>query len=422
MTDIATSPLSWLFQFQFYYPLFMAYVWMTGALYYYYHWEAGKNHQVPDLPRLPEFPPVSVIVPCYNEAATIEETIMYLLRSLYPDFEIIAINDGSKDDTATILDRLSASHPQLRVIHLAENQGKSMALRMGALMSPNEYLVCIDGDALLDKHAITWIVSHFLNGPRVGAVTGNPRIRTRSTLLGKIQVGEFSAIIGMIKRAQRIYGRVFTVSGVVTGFRKAALHQSGYWSLNTVTDDIDISWRMQLNHWDIRFEPNALCWILMPETLRGLWQQRLRWAQGGMEALFEYSRNMFAWRKRRMWGVCIEYLVSIFWAYSMALVALIWCLQYFIAMPDWLRVPSLIPGWNGVLLGATCLLQFAISLLIDSRYERRMGRYYYWMIWYPMLYWIVSVITTVVALPKAVLHRRQVRRGVWDSTDRGLRP
>lgn len=422
MTDMSTGPLSWLFQFQFYYPLFMAFVWMIGALYYYYHWEMGKNHKVPDLPMLPESPPVSIIVPCYNEAATIEETVMYLLQSVYPNFEIIAINDGSKDDTAAILNRLSAIHQKLRVIHLAENQGKSMALRMGALMSPNEYLICIDGDALLDKHAITWIISHLLNGPRVGAVTGNPRIRTRSTLLGKIQVGEFSAIIGMIKRAQRIYGRVFTVSGVVTGFRKAALHQSGYWSLNTVTDDIDISWRLQLNHWDIRFEPNALCWILMPETLRGLWRQRLRWAQGGMEALLEYGRNMFAWRKRRMWGVCIEYLVSIFWAYTMALVALIWGLQYVIPLPDWLRVPSLIPGWNGVILGTTCLLQFGVSLLIDSRYERRMGRYYYWMIWYPMAYWILNVITTVVALPKAIVHRRQFRRGAWDSTDRGLRP
>lgn len=51
-----------------------------------------------------------------------------------------------------------------------------------------------------------------------------------------------------------------------------------------------------------------------------------------------------------------------------------------------------------------------------------MGRYYYWMIWYPMAYWILSVITTVVALPKAIVHRRLFRRGAWDSTDRGLRP
>lgn len=422
MTAPTQSPFLWLFQFQFYYPLFMAFVWMIGAVYYYYHWERGKNHKVVDLPQLDAYPPVSVIIPCYDEGDTIEETVAYLMTSVYPDFDIIAVNDGSSDDTRAKLDAMSARYERLRVIHLEKNQGKAMALRMGALMSSSEYLICIDGDALLDKYAITWIMSHLLSGPRVGAVTGNPRIRTRSTLLGKIQVGEFSAIIGMIKRAQRIYGRVFTVSGVVTGFRKAALHQSGYWNIGTVTDDIDISWRLQLNHWDIRFEPNALCWILMPETVLGLWRQRLRWAQGGMEALFQYGRSMLAWRKRRMWGVCVEYLASIFWAYTMALVAVIWTLQHFIAIPPWLQVPSLIPGWNGVILGTTCLLQFAVSLLIDSRYERRMGRYYYWMIWYPMAYWIVNVITTVVALPKAIVHRRQVRRGLWESPDRGLRP
>jgi biofilm PGA synthesis N-glycosyltransferase PgaC len=208
---------------------------------------------------------------------------------------------------------------------------------------------------------------------------------------------------------------------VVTGFRKAALHHSGYWSLGAITDDIDISWRLQLNHWDIRFEPNALCWILMPETLRGLWRQRLRWAQGGMEALLAYGWEMAAWRKRRMWGVCIEYLTSIFWAYTMALVGIIWVLQFLLPLPDWLRTPSLIPSWNGVILGVTCLLQFAVSLMIDSRYERGMGKYYYWMIWYPIIYWVLSVLTTVVALPKAVIHRRRLR-GVWDSPDRGLRP
>jgi diketogulonate reductase-like aldo/keto reductase len=67
----------------------------------------------------------------------------------------------------------------------------------------------------------------------------------------------------MIKRAQRIYGRIFTVSGVVTAFRKEALHRVGYWSLNMVTEDIDISWKLQRDHWGILYAPNALCWILM---------------------------------------------------------------------------------------------------------------------------------------------------------------
>ena len=74
------------------------------------------------------------------------------------------------------------------------------------------------------------LVAPLIHYPHVGAVTGNPRIRTRSTLIGRIQVGEFSSIIGLIKRTQRIYGRVFTVSGVIAAFRRQALADVGYWS------------------------------------------------------------------------------------------------------------------------------------------------------------------------------------------------
>jgi biofilm PGA synthesis N-glycosyltransferase PgaC len=295
-----------------------------------------------------------------------------------------------------------------------------VALRTAALMSPYEYLICIDGDAILDRNAANWMIAHFINGPRVGAVTGNPRVRTRSSLLGKIQVGEFSAIIGLIKRAQRIYGRVFTVSGVVAAFRKSALHNVGYWSLDTVTDDIDISWRLQLNHWDIRFEPNALCWILMPETLKGLLQQRIRWAQGGMEAFMKYGRSIFTWRKRRMWGVCLEYFTSIIWSYAMLIVFVLILLAYALYAPGQLPDRSLFFGWHGVILGTTCLLQFLVSLAIDSKYEKGIGLYSYWMIWYPLAYWTLSVIATVIAVPKAVF-RRKGKRGIWVSPDRGLK-
>lgn len=421
MADSYRYLIDWLFQFQFYYPLFMAYLWMIGAYYYYRHWELGRGESPADVPKLDDYPGVSFIIPCHNEADNLLETIAWLARHNYPNFEIIAVNDGSTDKTGALLDRLSPRFPRLRVVHLQRNQGKAVALRMGAMLAKHEYLICIDGDALLDENAATWIVSHFQQGPRVGAVTGNPRIRTRSSLLGKIQVGEFSAIIGLIKRAQRIYGRVFTVSGVVAGFRKAALHQVGYWEGDTVTDDIDISWRLQLNHWDIRFEPNAVCWILMPETLRGLLRQRIRWAQGGMEALLKYGGQLLGWRKRRMWGVVLEYFVSIFWAYTMAVVGALWLLGYFVALPPHLHVPSLVPGWHGVVLGTTCLLQFALSLSIDARYERGMGKYYYWMVWYPMAFWIINVITTVVAVPRALKNRLTQRTGRWVSPDRGLR-
>lgn len=421
MAEFFTKLTSGILYFEFYYPLFMAYLWMVGALYYFVHWELDISKRIDQPPKLEEYPGVSFLVPCHNEGENVEETIEYLANQQYPEFEIIAIDDGSKDNTGEILDRLAEKHHRLRVIHLASNQGKAMALRMGAMASNHEFLVCIDGDALLDHHATAWIMQHFVNGPRVGAVTGNPRVRTRSTLLGKIQVGEFSAIIGMIKRAQRIYGRVFTVSGVVSAFRKSALHNVGYWNLDMVTDDIDISWNLQLNRWDIRFEPNALCWILMPETLRGLWRQRLRWAQGGMEVFLKYLPQVTSWRKRRMWMVYLEYLTSVIWAYLMIVVILLYLIGKFVDLPPGMHVATVLPGWSGVVLGITCMLQFAVALLIDARFERGIGRVYYWMIWYPVVYWLLNVLTAVVAAPRAIMKRRGAR-ATWVSPDRGLKP
>ncbi len=404
--------------FAFYYPLFMAYLWMIGGLYYYFHWEKkDKDSHKP--PYFNDYPAVTVVVPCHNEGLHAYETIDGLLDLDYPNYEIIAVNDGSKDDTGKILDDIASKHQKVRVIHLATNQGKAMGLKMATLMSQNEFLVCIDGDAILDKDCITWMIRHFISGPRVGAVTGNPRIRNRSTILGKLQVGEFSSIIGLIKRAQRIYGRIFTVSGVVAAFRKSALHQVGYWSTNMITEDIDISWKLQTNHYEIRYEPNAICWILMPETLKGLFKQRTRWAQGGAEVLLKYADIFSSWRKRRMWMVYIELVTSIIWAYVIVAIFALWLLGNFITLPETLRIRDILPGWNGVILAFTCLIQFAVSLFIDSRYERNISRYYYWMIWYPMLFWMISTVSSVIGFPRAVF-RNKKNKAIWTSPDRGL--
>ncbi len=410
-----------LFEFAFYYPLVMSYVWMTGAAYYFFYRERVDHRAVDDPPVLPDTPPVTFLVPCHNEADNVSETLQSLLDQDYPRFEVIAINDASRDNTADVLNAIAERDSRLRVIHFQANQGKAMGLRVGALAANYEFLVCLDGDAILDRHATRWLMRHFVDGVRVGAVTGNPRVRNRTSLLGKIQVGEFSSIIGLIKRAQRIYGRLFTVSGVVAAFRKSALHRVGYWGLDTVTDDIDVSWRLQLAHWDIRYEPNALCWILMPETLQGLWGQRLRWAQGGFEAFGRYFSRVLQWRSRRIWLVPLELAISTCWAYTMGFVAVLWVLGHFISMPPALYVSTLLPGWTGVLLGTTCLVQFGISLSIDSRYEPRLGQFYYWMIWYPMIYWAIHTAATIVALPRAIFAARH-KRAVWESPDRGLRP
>lgn len=408
-----------LLNFVFFYPLFMSALWMAGGSYFWLHWERHWKRQ--DVPQLQGEPLVSILIPCFNEGENAHETIGAALAQSYPNIEVIAINDGSSDNTAAVLNALAAEAPRLRVLHLAHNQGKAVALRMGALAAKSEFLVCIDGDALLDPDAVSYLVAPLIDNPRVGAVTGNPRIRTRSTLVGRVQVGEFSSIIGLIKRTQRVYGRVFTVSGVVAAFRRTALARVGFWSTDMITEDIDISWKLQLDHWSIFYEPRALCWILMPETLRGLWKQRLRWAQGGAEVLLKNIRSIWEWRYRYMWPLLVEFCLSATWAFTFLLSLLLWALGHVFDIPPSLRVTGIVPpAFTGLLLACVCLMQFALALGIERRYERDLGSSLFWIIWYPFAFWLVTLFTTLVSFPKVMLKVRQ-GRARWTSPDRGIK-
>ncbi|MDB5805204.1 MAG: poly-beta,6 N-acetyl-D-glucosamine synthase [Betaproteobacteria bacterium] len=415
--------------YSFYYPLFMAYLWMVGAIFYYFRFErpalpvrkAMKRGEPEPPPQLPDYPLVSIVVPCFNEGRDLQDTVKWMLACAYPNFDILLVNDGSTDNTRDIMDSLVAEHPRIRAIHLEKNEGKAVALDTAAAMTSAQYLACIDADALLDPYALHWMMAHLLYGARVGAVTGNPRVRNRSTLLGRLQLGEYSSIVGLIKRAQRTYGRIFTVSGVVTCFRKAALRDVGYWSREMLTEDIDISWKLQLRHWDVRFEPKALCWILSPETLEGLWKQRLRWSTGGIQVLIKNWRITGHWKSRRMWPVLVEYVLSVTWAYTMLVMLILWLLGLLFAMPPGLRVDSFLSGWNGVVVGTTCLLQIGISLALDLRYDSGYMRKFFWMIWYPLAYWMINMATTIVAVPRAI-SRNSKTRARWISPDRGITP
>lgn len=404
-------------RFVFFWPFFMSVLWMAGGLLFWFsrerHWSWGQED---DVPTLKGKPLVSVIVPCYNEENNVAETIESVLNQRYKNIEVIAVDDGSTDGTGFILNRLAKQHLRLRVIHLAHNQGKAIALKTGVAAAKSEWLVCIDGDAKLDRDAVAYIVAPMLENPRVGAVTGKPRIRTRSTLIGKIQVGEFSSIIGMIKRTQRMYGQIFTISGVVAAFRRTALADVGYWSEDIITEDIDISWKLQLKHLSIFYEPRALCWVLMPETLKGLWKQRLRWAQGGAEVFRKNMTRLWQWKNRRMWPLFTEYCLSTAWAFTCVISFIL-----FLASPHGAMTLSnmALDGLAGIILSCICIAQFAVSLLIDSRYEKNLAGALFWVIWFPAIYWVLSLMTTIVAFTRVMIIS-QTKRARWISPDRGI--
>ena len=399
-----------------FYPVGLGLLWCLLALLWSWRWERAERWCAQP-PGAEAGPPVSVLIPCFNEGPQLAETLRAALALHWGDWEVIAINDGSSDDTGPQLEAWAAHHPRLRVVHLASNQGKALALKAGALLARHELLVCIDADALLDPWAIGWMVRHFQADPGLAAVTGNPRIRNRSSLLGRLQVGEFSMIVGLIKRAQSLLGCLFCVSGVIGCFRRQALYAVDGWDPRRLTEDIDLTWRLQRAGWRVRYEPHALVWILMPETLSGLWRQRLRWARGGLEVL---RANLDLLRRPRLWRLLpllLEPLASLLWAHLLVLSLLLGLLQ---AYRSGLHPALLLPQGLGQLLLLVCLLQFAISFWLDRPYDVGLGRIAFWMIWFPALYWLLSLLASLAACWQGQ-PRRAAQRARWLSPDRGLR-
>jgi len=399
----------------------MSWYWITGSLLY---WFIRERHQpaFTEPPALPSTPLVSVLLPCFNESKQLHETLAVLMASHYPNYEVIAINDGSSDDTAEILDQLIRQYPKLRVAHMVGNQGKSTALNAGLYLAKGDFLICIDGDALLDPYAINWLVGRFLSDEKLGGVTGNPRIRNRTSILGKLQVGEFSSIVGMIKRTQSIYGGLFTVSGVICAFRKLAIMEAGLWAPEALTDDVDITLRIQVKGWHISFEPHALCWILMPETLGGLWKQRVRWSEGGAQAALGATRAImrshpFSWPLLLIW---INFFTSIAWAFCIVIWFTLTNVTGILHHGSFNIYKNFIPQWWGTILACSYLLQSLIGMALDSRYEKSIYKAFAWIIWYPLVYWSIQTCSCVVGFTKA-LFRPANTKGTWISPDRGLR-
>lgn len=410
--NLTMNILEMVYLYIFIYPIAMSLVWIIGSNLFHHR----RTPKVDITQNIQVWPLVSILVPCFNEENTIEESLFALANNPYPNKEIIAINDGSKDHTSEKLASLIERIPSLRVLDCKDNRGKANALILGAHAANAEYLVCVDADAYLEDQAIFYMVANFFHfGERLGAVTGNPRIRNRDSLLAKLQILEYASIIGAIKRTQRIIGKVLTVSGVVVAFRKKALIDVGLWDTDMITEDIAISWKLHRRFWDIRYEPKALCWMLVPETFNGLWKQRVRWAQGGIEVLFRHVSILFDYRYRRLWPIYIEQWTSLLWSYAW-LLSTTWVVLSRVTHLETVFWLSL----NAFFLVNISILQSFSSLKLDSEYDD-VRKLFFYAPWYPFGYWIFNVFVSVVAFPKAILSRVKKGDALWTSPDRGFR-
>ena len=392
------------------YPIVTSIMWMITAMLFRWRWEDALPGGAATARS--DWPMVSLLVPAHNEEVVIGSSVAAMLRIDYPDFEVIVIDDGSRDGTLAVLQPLLAD-PRLRIVHKPLNEGKAMALNDALALARGEILLALDADAEPDPQLLRWIVPHF-DSPRVAAVTGNPRVRNTHTFLARLQAVEFTSIISLLRRAQRIWGRIVTVSGVVAALRKSAVFDVGGFSPNMPTEDIELTWKLQKRHYDVRYEPRAICWMTVPVSYRGLFRQRLRWARGLAQVLHKHADVMTTWKSRRLWPVFIESSLSILWSLCFVFLTVLWAVSYSIGLPPLGASP--IPNLWGMSIATLCLLQLLTGVLIDRRYDRRVVRFLPYAVWYPIVYWALLAVTTVIAMP--YLFRRPATHTIrWD-TDR----
>ncbi|WP_436861777.1 poly-beta-1,6 N-acetyl-D-glucosamine synthase IcaA [Staphylococcus caeli] len=396
------------------YPLFMSIFWVIGTIFYALFIELRlkkqPNKDIGDQG-------ISFLIPCFNEEETIKETIESVLKLEFPNKEVIVINDGSSDRSAEVIEALKEKL-EFTFVNLSVNQGKANALNEGIKHASFEYIMGIDADTVVDNDAPYYMIENFLNDPDLAAVTGNPRIRNKGSILGKIQAVEYASMVGSIKRAQSITGKINTISGVFTLFRKSAITEVNKWDIDMITEDIAISWKFHLSNLKIKYEPRALCWMLVPETVGGLWKQRIRWAQGGQEVLIRDFKKAVKSKHPAIYLLLFEQIFSLVWVYLILSILILSVINMNFFDYYYMEYQFTIVILSALILTFINIIQFTISLFIDSRYEKINVLTVFFLSWYPTIYWIINALVAIIAFPKALKRKKGVF-ATWSSPDRG---
>lgn len=397
--NVQAHPLYWIaLGFFAGYPVVSSVVWVTTSLFFYARRERNQSERPEELTT---WPPVSVLIPTYCEERVIAETLDWATRIDYPDYEVVVVDDASTDRTVDMV-RPYVARGAVRLMVKEQNEGKAMALNDALPCLRGEIVLIMDADAAPDPQILRWMIPHF-QWPRVAGVTGNPRVANRESFLSQLQVVEFTSIVSVLRRAQRIWGRILTMSGVVGAFRKSAFLDVGLYSPEMATEDIDMTWKLQRAAYDVRYEPRALVWMKVPASLKSLVRQRQRWARGLAQVLRRNADVPVSWRSRRLWAVFWEACLSITWAYCFVLLTGFWIFSYAVGVPPVGASP--IPNWWGMTIGTMCLLQLFTGVMLDSRYDPTVRRHFPVAVAYPIFYWMLMSLITAGSTPGGLLRR-----------------
>ena len=244
--------------------------------------------------------PVSIIVPGYNEEVTAIKTIQSLLNTKYPSFEIIFIDDGSKDKTYELVNTAYGHHPLVQVL-TKPNGGKASALNFGITHAKNNFVICIDADTQLKDDAVYHLMAFFTD-EEIGAVAGTVKVGNENNMITKWQSIEYITSQNMDRRAFDLINSITVVPGAIGAFRKSAIFKAGGFTYDTLAEDCDLTMRILKQGYIVKNSDEAIAYTEAPETLNGLLKQRFRWSFGVMQSFWKNKDALFN-KKYKFFGM-----------------------------------------------------------------------------------------------------------------------
>jgi biofilm PGA synthesis N-glycosyltransferase PgaC len=374
------------------YPLFGGMMWIITALFYWKKHEKKRSYT-----KLKHYPKVSVVIAAHNEEKDIATAIDSIHALNYPNFEIVIVDDGSSDNTLNVL-KTYVDRNIIRLIHIGKNQGKAMAINDALMCLQGEFIFVMDADAETIPDLLLHVMPHFEN-PNVAAVAGHPRVKNTKNFLTHMEAIEYTSIIGMIRRAQHIWGSIMAVSGVAFVVRKSSFFDVDAFTPNAATEDIDLTWKLQRNGWDVVYDTNAIVWVKVPTSYRAFIKQRLRWARGLLHVMRRNATCIFKYSQRKLWPVFIENSLSMLWVISLITTLSIWVVMSLYTYHMLRNSSNFVPHVWGVIIASVTIMLCSIAHLLDRKYDSRVLFSWPYTIFYAIYYCVILSFISACALP-----------------------
>lgn len=237
---------------------------------------------------------LTVIVPAYNEAASIGDTIRSLLAQTTEVFEIFVVDDGSTDGTGEIAAALG-----VRVLRPPQNTGSKAGAQNFALpLVATRYVMAIDADTVLEPNAIE-ILGRSFDDPEVVAACGFVLPRHVDTVWERGRYIEYLYSFTFHKPVQDLYGKPLISSGCFSLYRTEVLADVGGWSTRTMAEDMDLTWTFYERGHKVRFVPEAISYPIEPRTHHFMGKQLRRWSHGFLQNVMLHWRGILPLRYLR---------------------------------------------------------------------------------------------------------------------------